>query len=136
MKSPACSSALAACSSTNPKEAEMRFEDLDVWKRAARLSANIYQSLSALRDYGFKDQVTRSSLSIASNIAEGYERDSDKDRIKFLSYAKGSCAELRTQVYIGMEAGYIEREQGKQWVHETQEISRMLYGLMQVLRGG
>lgn len=112
----------------------MRFEDLNVWKRAARLSADAYRTLARLNDRGFKDQVTRSALSIASNIAEGYERDSDKERVKFLSYAKGSCAELRTQVYIGMEAGYIGSEPGKHWIRETREISRMLYGLMRSIR--
>lgn len=69
-----------------------------------------------------------------SNIAEGYERDTDKDRVKFLSYAKGSCAELRTQVYIGMEAGYIARNRGREWIRETETISRMLYGLMRSIR--
>ncbi len=75
----------------------MRFEDLEVWKRAARLSANIYIQLKDLRDYGFKDQITRSGLSIPSNIAEGFERESQKENITFLSYAKGSCGELRCQ---------------------------------------
>ena len=108
----------------------MRFEDLDVWKRAARLSTAVYQTLQQCRDFGFKDQITRSALSIASNIAEGYERDSNRDRIKFLNYAKGSCGELRTQIYIGMEAGFIDREAGRQWVEETREIAQMLRGLM------
>lgn len=112
----------------------MRFEDLDVWKKAARLSADIYKSLRTLKDFGYRDQITRSGLSIASNIAEGYERDSDKDRVKFLSYAKGSCGELRTQIYIGMEADYVDTALGKRWLDETRTISRMLYGLMQTFR--
>ena len=76
----------------------MRFEDLDVWKRSARLSANIYSELRDLKDYGFRDQITRSGLSIPSNIAEGIERESAKESVRFLSYAKGSCGELRTQI--------------------------------------
>ena len=90
----------------------MRFEELDVWKRAARLSVGVYQALSSLRDYGFKDQITRASLSVPSNIAEGFERLTAKDCIKFLSYAKGSCGEVRTQIYVGMEIGYIDRRLG------------------------
>ena len=86
----------------------MRFEDLDVWKKSTKLSAEIYKTLRNLKDYGFKDQITRSGLSIPSNIAEGFERVSQKECISFLSYAKGSCGELRTQIYIGMEIGYIE----------------------------
>lgn len=111
----------------------MRFEELAVWKRAARLSAGVYQALSSLKDYGFKDQITRASLSIPSNIAEGFERLTTRDCIKFLGYAKGSCGEVRTQVYVGMEIGYIERKTGTEWVQETEEISRMLYGLIRSL---
>lgn len=111
-----------------------RFEDLEVWKRSARLSADLYKYFRLSKDHGFRDQITRSGLSIPSNIAEGYERDSAKDRSKFLSYAKGSCAELRTQIYIGMEAGYIAKEQGTLWVQETMELSRMLFGLIKYLK--
>ncbi len=92
----------------------MRFEDLDVWKRAARLSTALYRALENCREFGFKDQVTRSALSIPSNIAEGYERDTSRDRVEFLHYARGSCGELRTQLYIGIEAGYIGHEAGTQ----------------------
>ncbi len=108
----------------------MRFEDLKVWKRAARLSADIYRELMELKDYGFKDQITRSGLSIPSNIAEGMERSSIKDRARFLEYAKGSCGELRTQIYIGLDIGYIKGTTGKQWIQETREISAMLVGLI------
>ena len=72
----------------------MSFEDLEVWKRSARLSADIYKTLANLKDFGFKDQITRSGLSIPSNIAEGAERESIKEFINFLSYAKGSAGEL------------------------------------------
>jgi four helix bundle protein len=112
----------------------MKFEDLEVWKRSARLSAAIYKELSRLKDYGFKDQITRSGLSVPSNIAEGIERDSDRECLHFLSYAKGSCGELRTQIYIGMEIGYIQKGIGKEWLVETREISAMLYGLIKTKR--
>ncbi|KXS38662.1 MAG: hypothetical protein AWU55_1253 [Halomonadaceae bacterium T82-2] len=108
----------------------MDFERLDVWKRSARLSAELYRHFADSRDFGFKDQITRSGLSVPSNIAEGMVRPTVKDRIKFLHIAKGSCAELRTQVYIGMEIGYIEREKGHHWVNETKEIAAMLTGLI------
>jgi four helix bundle protein len=73
-----------------------RFEDLDVWRRAARLSADLYKALVDLKDYGFRDQITRAGLSIPSNIAEGHERESDKEIANFLNYAKGSAGELGT----------------------------------------
>jgi len=70
----------------------MKFEDLEIWKRATRLSVNLYmyKEMSKLRDYGFRDQITRSSLSIPSNIAEGFERSSPKEFMAFLNYARGS----------------------------------------------
>ena len=107
----------------------MRFEDLDVWKRSARLSVALYKELASCRDYGFRDQITRSGLSVPSNIAEGLERCSNKEKCRFLDIAKGSCGELRTQIWIGMEAGYIGKEIGSSWVIETKEISSMLVGL-------
>ena len=110
-----------------------RFEDLEVWKRSARLSADLYRYFQTSKDYGFRDQITRAGLSIPSNIAEGYERDTAKDRSKFFNYAKGSCGELRTQIYIGMEAGYIDKTQGTQWVHETLHLSKMLFGLIKYI---
>lgn len=111
----------------------MRFEDMDVWKRSCRLSVSIYRELADLNDYGFKDQITRSGLSIPSNISEGFGRSSDKEKRNFLNYAKGSCAELRTQAYIGIEIGYVPRDVGRVWVAESLEISAMLSGLMKYL---
>jgi len=105
------------------------FEELDVWKRSAKLSADIYRCMKSVTDYGFKDQISRSGLSIPSNIAEGVERNSPKETVNFLSYAKGSCGELRTQIYIGMKIGYIAKESGNKWIQETREISAMLVGL-------
>jgi four helix bundle protein len=108
----------------------LKFEDLDVWKRAARLSAGIYQALSEMRDHGFRDQICRSGLSVPSNIAEGMERGTDREVSRFLTIAKGSCGELRTQIYIGMEIGYIPKDLGARWLQETREISAMLMGLI------
>ncbi len=112
----------------------MRFEDLDVWKRAMKLSTNIYKELKNLKDYGFKDQITRSGLSIPSNIAEGFERTSNKESVNFLSYAKGSCGELRTQIYIGIDIEYINKDKGQEWLQEANEISAMLNGLIKTRR--
>ncbi|MEZ4485103.1 MAG: four helix bundle protein [Syntrophotaleaceae bacterium] len=112
----------------------MQFEDLEVWKRAARLSAEIYKALGSLKDYGFRDQITRSGLSIPSNIAVGFERDSIKECLNFLSYARGSCGELRTQLFIGIDIGFIEKEQGSSWIKETKQISSMLTALVKTKR--
>ena len=111
-----------------------RFEELEVWKKSARLSADLYKALANLNDYGFKDQITRAGLSIPSNIAEGYERESNKEIANFLNYAKGSAGELRTQIYIGMDIGYINKETGKHWLNEAEQISKMLHALIKTIR--
>ncbi len=80
------------------------------------------------------DQVTRAGLSILSNIVEGYERLSNKEKSNLLNYAKGSAGELRTQIYIGMDIGYIDPDKGKQWIEETRELSSMLHGLIKSLQ--
>jgi four helix bundle protein len=68
----------------------MAFEDLDVWKRSCRLSVALYRELECVKNWGFRDQITRSGLSVPSNIAEGFERDSDSEIARFLTIAKGS----------------------------------------------
>ncbi len=113
----------------------MRFEDLEVWKRSKSLCVEIYRQLASLKDFGFKDQITRSALSIPSNIAEGFERGSQKETILFLMYAKGSCGELKTQIMIGIEIGYIPCETGAMWQDEAQQLSNMLGGLIKTKRG-
>ncbi|OOF20413.1 four helix bundle protein [Salinivibrio sp. IB574] len=101
----------------------MRFKKLKVWQSACRLSCEIYKTMRACNDYGFKDQITRSGLSIPSNIAEGEERESVKDQLRFLNIAKSSTAELITQIYIGIEIGYIERTAGLTWINDAETIA-------------
>ena len=112
----------------------MPFEDLEVWKRAVTLSGDLYKGLRDLRDYGFKDQLTRAGLSVASNIAEGMERDSNADKARHLTIARSSCGEVRTQVYIGIDVGYIDKDIGQRWIDESREISAMLVGLQRTLK--
>ncbi|KJH80045.1 four helix bundle protein [Pseudomonas sp. KSR10] len=112
----------------------MNFENLDVWKRSARLSVNLYRQLTDSRERGFKDQITRSGLSIPSNIAEGMSREGMREKVRFLLIAKGSCAELRTQLYIGREAGFVSEEFAKPSIQETREIAAMLSSLIQTIR--
>ena len=107
----------------------MKCEKLDVWKRSCRLSVEIYRHFRDSRDFSFKDQITRSALSIGSNIAEGMEKESFNENLRFLEIAQGSVAELITQIYIGIEIDYIVRNEGLEWVRECNEILRMLKGL-------
>ena len=108
----------------------MKCEKLDVWKRSAAVSAEIYLELKDLKDYGFKDQLSRSGLSVPSNIAEGLERNSEVEKIRFLDIARASIAEAKTQIYIGMKINYVSLEKGKQWIAEYEAIGKMITGLI------
>ena len=110
------------------------FEDLEVWQRACRLAVRIYEVLKNCKDYGLKEQMTRSAVSIASNIAEGAERDSTLEFIRFLHIAKGSAAELRTQVYIACKIEVIKEPIQKELTNELKNISSMIHGLIKSLK--
>ncbi|WP_236193225.1 four helix bundle protein [Pseudomonas glycinae] len=108
----------------------MDFEKLVVWQRSKCLAVGIYREFARCGDFGFKDQITRSALSVPSNIAEGMERRSTREKIHFLWVAKGSCEELRTQVLIARDIAYIADPLAENWIMETRELSRMLGGLI------
>ena len=110
------------------------FEDLEVWKRAVELSVSIYGETRELKDFGFRDQITRAGLSIPSNIAEGIERSTPADQCKFLDYARASCGEVRTQTIVGMKVGFISAQTGRDWCQETKEVAAMINGLIRSIR--
>ena len=110
------------------------FEELEVWKRACKLAVRIYDLLKDCKDYGLKDQMTRAAVSIASNIAEGAERNKSADFIRFIHIAKGSAAELRTQLYIAYKIGLIRKEDQMLMVLELKEILSMLQSLSNSLK--
>ena len=107
----------------------MDFEKLDVWRLSTELSIEVYRAMKGLRDFGFKDQITRSSLSIPSNIAEGMTRNGPREKLQFLSFAKGSCSELRTQIYIGQRIDYIDQKIADEWIDRTKRVASMISGL-------
>ncbi len=110
------------------------FEDLDVWKKSCRLSVKLYNLLRDCRDYGLKDQMLRSSVSIPSNISEGSERNSSLDFQRFLNIAKGSAAELRTQLYIAREVKIISNAEATELIQELKSITKMLQALHNSLK--
>jgi four helix bundle protein len=106
------------------------FEELEVWKRSCNLAVDTYIVLKDSREFGLKDQMNRAAVSISSNIAEGVERDSKKEFIHFLNIAKGSAAELRTQIYICEKIGILSPKETRPLIQETKEISSMIQGLI------
>lgn len=114
-----------------------RFEDMECWKKARELTKLVYAISSDnkfSRDFGLRDQLRRASVSILSNIAEGFERDGDKEFAQFLALAKGSCGEIRAQLYVALDQRYITEEEFKTLTRQATEISRMISGLMKYLR--
>ena len=109
------------------------FENLEVWKHSCRTAVWVYELLKEYRDFGMKDQMTRSAVSIASNIAEGAERDSMAEYIRFLHIAKGSAAELRTQTYIAKQIQLIP-ESADALMADLKKISAMLHNLIKSLK--
>ena len=110
------------------------FEDLDVWKKACRVTVRLYSLLAGCKDYSLKDQMLRAAVSIASNIAEGSERNSTVDFRRFIFIAKGSAAELRTQIYISSSIGIINQGDTQSLIAELVNISKMLQGLASSLK--
>ncbi|BBG66518.1 S23 ribosomal [Hydrogenimonas sp.] len=108
----------------------MKCENMDVWKKSASVSSEIYLQLREFKDFSFKDQLTRSGLSVPSNIAEWLERKSEQEKIRFLDIARASIAEAKTQIYIGMKIDYIPVEKGKSWIAEYESIGKMLTALI------
>ncbi|NLE06773.1 MAG: four helix bundle protein, partial [Crenarchaeota archaeon] len=113
-----------------------RFEDLDVWQKSRELTRQVYAASGSgefSRDFGLKDQMRRASVSIMSNIAEGFERGSNKEFIQFLYIAKGSAGELRAQLCVASDQGYIAHACFTNLGEATSEVARMLSGLISYL---
>ena len=116
-----------------------RIEDIEVWKRGCRLAVKIFKLSEherIARNWGLRDQIQRSALSIPSNVAEGYERNSRAEFKRFLMIAKGSCAELRTQLYIIQALEFIQNEEIKELLKECSEISSMIQSLSSQVKSG
>ena len=109
------------------------FEDLEVWQRGCRLTVQVFKSFRSCKEFTLRDQIQRAALSIPSNISEGSERGSLKDFAHFLNISKGSCGELRTQLYIARKLDYLGKSDFDKLVTESREISSMLEGLRRSL---
>lgn len=114
-----------------------RFEDLIIWQKARLICQKVYiltKKSGFSNDFELIKQCRRSSGSIMDNIAEGYERDGNKEFIQFLSIAKGSCGELRSQIYRAFDNQYISQEEFDMMMSDTLEESRMIQGFINTLK--
>jgi four helix bundle protein len=114
-----------------------RFEDIAVWQKAREMTWTIYKCSRRgefARDFSLKDQIRRSSSSVMSNIAEGYEREGTEEFARFLSQAKGSCGEVRSQLYVAIDQEYLSNDEFRIIGDMAVETSKMISGLMTSLR--
>jgi four helix bundle protein len=113
------------------------FEDLPVWKEAKDLAVQIYKITKEekfKRDYGLPEQIRRAAVSVSSNIAEGFERSSRKEFIRSLYIAKGSVSEVRSQVFLSKELGYLDGDFSEKLLGQTRSLSRQIGALISFLK--
>ncbi len=113
-----------------------KFEDIQGWQKARELTRAIYGITSKgsfARDFGLRDQIRRASVSILSNIAEGFERDGTREFIQFLSVAKGSAGEVKAQLYVAFDQGYLDEAEFSRLSGMTSEVGKLLAGLINYL---
>lgn len=109
-----------------------RFEDLIAWQKARVLTQRVYETTRGApfaKDFGLSGQIQRAAVSIMSNLAEGFERGGRGEFHQFLSTAKASCAELRSQLYVALDAGYLDRDEFGSLLAQAAEVARIIGGL-------
>ena len=114
-----------------------QFEDIIAWQKARVLTKEIYASTRIgqfAKDYGLKDQIQRASVSTMSNIAEGFERGGDREFVQFLSNSKGSCGEVKSQLYVALDQSYISIAGFGELYAKADEVSRLVGGFMAYLQ--
>ena len=109
------------------------FEELEIWIEARQLVNIIYKSTVSCKDYGFKDQIQRASVSVMNNIAEGFERNSNAEFIRFLNIALGSCGEVRSMSYVALDLNYFQQETSEVIKTSALIISRKISSLIKYL---
>lgn len=114
-----------------------RFEDIEPWQGARSLTTAVYSVTSDgawAKDFGLRDQIRRASVSIMSNIAEGFARETDVEFHRFLVIARGSAAEVKAQMYVAADLGYVAQETFSDLLERIDRIARQLTGLMKYLK--
>jgi four helix bundle protein len=114
-----------------------KFEDIEAWQMARDLANLVYEATSERgfnTDFALRDQIRRAAISIVSNIAEGYERDGDREFVQFLYIAKGSAGEVRAQLYLALDRHYLSNERFEMLSDKARKLSRMLFGLIRYLQ--
>jgi len=110
-----------------------KFEDIVAWQKSQDLVIEIYSLFRESKDYGFKDQICRATISISNNIAEGFDRSSNKDFVRFLYISLASCSEVKSMLYLAERLSYLNTENAERLRHNCIEISKIITGLIKSL---
>ena len=108
----------------------VKFEDIIAWQKARELTIAVYRTFRETKDFGFKNQIERASVSIMNNIAEGFDRQTNKEFKQFLYIAKGSCAEVRSMLYLAKDLEKITLDNFNKLYNLSEEISKLLFGFI------
>ncbi len=115
-----------------------RFEEIEAWQAARKLTAAVYTITSNgdfSRDFGLVDQIRRASVSVMSNIAEGFERGGNREFVQYLYIAKGSAAEVQSQLYVALDAGYLGQEKFRELFEQARSTAHLIGGFIRYLTG-
>lgn len=110
-----------------------RFEEIIAWQKAQDIAVEVYSHFSTIKDYSFKDQINRASISISNNIAEGFDRGTDADFTRFLYIATASCSEVRSMLYLAERLKYIKIEKRDELINNCLEVSKLIKGFIKSL---
>lgn len=113
-----------------------RFEDLICWQKARELTKHVYATFKDCKDFSFKDQIQRAAVSVLSNIAEGFERGTQAEFLNYLFIAKGSAGEVRAQLYVALDANYLNIEMFKYLKGLSEDCSRLLQSFSEKVKEG
>jgi four helix bundle protein len=110
------------------------FENLEVWKEAVELAVRVYELFRNCRDFAFRGQIQEAAVSVSSNIAEGYERSSNAEFVRFLDIARGSCGEVRSQTYVAARVKLLAGADAESLIADAKRLSKRIARLMEVRR--
>ena len=110
-----------------------RFEDIIAWQKAQDLAVTIYNLFKDSRDFGFRDQIQRASVSVSNNIAEGFDRMSDKEFVRFLYIALASCSEVKSMIYLSEKLNYLDKVQTLPLIEQCNEVGKIIRGFIKSL---
>ena len=110
-----------------------KFEDILAWQKAQKFAVEIYRIFGTMRDFGFRDQILRATVSISNNIAEGFDRSSNADFVRFLYMALGSCSEVKSMIYLAEQLKYLQSEKKLELIETSNEISKIIRGFIKSL---